>query len=86
MVDLMHHLTNLLFFGIPFLYYYINPHSSIISYNFINNVFLVEIYLSFGISSLATFECGSRAGFFEILVILSTIKLPTRCPIASAVF
>ena len=77
MVDLMmHHLTNLLFFGI-FLYYYINLNSSIIFY-----LSCGDIYLSFDISLLAAFECDSLAGFFEILVILSAIKLPTRSPLA----
>ena len=47
----------------------------------------MEIYkISFGISLLAAFECGSLAGFFEMPVILAAIKLPTRSPLASAVF
>ena len=77
----MHHLTNLLVFSIPLLYCYINLNSSI--------VFCLssgDTYLSFGISLLTTFECCSLVGFFEILVILSAIKLPTRSPLASAVF
>ena len=78
---MMHHLTNLLFFGIPLLHYYINLNSSIILC-----LSCGGIYLSFGISLLTTFECGSLAGFFEILVILSAILLPNRSPVASAVF
>ena len=77
----MHQLTNLLLFGTPLLYYYINLNSSIIFC-----LSCGEIYLCFGISLLATFECGSLAGFFEILVILFAIELPTRSPVASAVF
>ena len=78
---MMHHLTNLLFFGIPLLYYYINLNSSIIFC-----LFCGDIYLSVGISLLSAFECGSLAGFFEIFVILSAIELPIRSPLASAVF
>ena len=77
----MHHLTDLLFFSIPSLYYYINLNSSIIFC-----LSCGDIYLSFGISLLTSCECGSFAGFFEILVILSAIILPTRSPVASAVF
>ena len=78
---MMHHLTNLLFFGNPLLYYYINLNSSII--------FCIssgDICLSFGISLLTTFGCGSFVGLFEILVILFAIVLTTRSPVASAVF
>ena len=82
MIDLMmHHLTNLLFLGIPLLYYYINLNSSIIVC-----LSCGDISLSFGISLLTTRECVSLAAFFEILVILSEIKLPARSPFASAVF
>ena len=77
----MHHLTNLLFFGIPLLYYYINLNSSIIFC-----LYCGDIYLSFGISLLTAFEWGSLAGFFQILVILSAIKLTTKSPLGSAVF
>ena len=78
----MHHLTNLLFFGIPLLYYYINLTSSIIFCRSCGN-----IYLSFGILLLDSFEFNSvkrSVDFFEILVILSAILLPTRSPVASA--
>ena len=77
---MIHYLANLLF-GIPLLYYYINLNSSIIFC-----LSCGDIYLSFGISLLTTFECGSLVGFFEILVILSAIKLSTRSPVASAFF
>ena len=56
----MNHVTGLLYFGIPLLYYYIDLNSSILfclSYG--------DIYLSFGISMLESFECGSFAVFFE---------------------
>ena len=76
---MMHHLTNLLFFGIPLLYYYINLNSSIVFCLSCGNI-------SFFWYLLTTFECGSLAGFYETLVILSAIKLPTRSPLASAVF
>ena len=74
---------NLLFFGFHLLlyYYYINLNSSIIFC-----LSCGDIYLSFGISLLTAFEFGSLAEFFEILVILSAIKLPTRPSLASAVF
>ena len=82
----MHHLTNLLFFGIPLSSYYINLNSSIISCLSCGN-----IYLSFGISLFALFDCNSSSCdffvvFFETLVILSAVLLPTRSPVASAVF
>ena len=82
----MHHLSLLLFFGIPLLYYYINLTSSIICclpYG--------DIYVSFGISLLASFddnsfECNCLGDFFETLVILSAILLPIQSPVSSAVF
>ena len=54
MVDLMHYLLNLLFFGILLLYYYINFNSSIICC-----LSCGEMYLSFGISLSDSFECNS---------------------------
>ena len=82
----MHHLSNLLYFGIPLLYYYINLNSSIICC-----LSCGDIYLSFGISLLASFddnsfECNSFGDFFETLVILSAILLPLKSPVASAAF
>ena len=50
----MHHLSNLLFFGIPLLYYYRNLNSSIICcFSF------GDIYLFGGISLLASFDDNS---------------------------
>ena len=77
----MHHLKKLLFLGIPLLYYHIILNSSIIFC-----LSCGDIYLSFGISLLATLECGLLAGFFETLVILFAIVLPTRSRVASTVF
>ena len=76
----MHHLSNLLFFCIPLLYYYINLNSSIICC-----LSCGDIYLSFDISLLASFGENSL-NFFEFLVILSAILLPNKSPIVSAVF
>ena len=63
----MHHLSNLLFFAILLLYYYINLNSSIICC-----LSCEDIYLSFGISLLASceynsFECNSLGDFFETI-------------------
>ena len=79
----MHHLSNLLIFGIPLLYYYINLNSSIICC-----LSCGDIYLSFDISLLASFDdnsfqWNSFGDFFEcnsiqILVILSPILLPIK--------
>ena len=77
----MHHLTDLLFFRITLLYYYINLNSSIIFC-----LSCGDIYLSFGISLLTTFGCGSLVGFFEIFVILFAVVFPTKSPVTSAVF
>ena len=58
--------------------------------------FCGDIYLSFGISLLASFddnslECSSFEwnsfrDFFDVLVILSEILLPIKSPVPSAVF
>ena len=80
MVDLMCRLSNLLFFGIPLLYY-INLNSSIIlCFSF------GGIYLSFSISLLTSFDCiSSFCDFFEgFAVILSAILLPIKSPVAPA--
>ena len=82
----MHHLSNLLFFGIPLLYYYINLNSSIIfclSYG--------DIYLSFDISLFVYLIATDHLVafylfFFLILVILSAILSPIRSSVAMAVF
>ena len=91
MVDLMCRLSNLLFFGIPLLYYYISLNSSIIF-----RLSFGGIYLSFGISLLTSFNCISLlCDFFDALVtsfglgfavILSAILLPIKSPAASAFF
>ena len=75
MADLMRYLSNLLFFGIPLLYY-INLNSSIIFC-----ISFGEIYLSLGVSLLTSF-----CDFCDALVILSAILLPIKSPVASAVF
>ena len=77
----MHHLSNLVFFGIPLLCYYINLNSSIIY-----GLSCGDLYLSFGISLLASFECNSLGDYFEELVILSAILLPSKSPVASPIF
>ena len=75
MFDLMCRLLDFLFFGIPLLYY-VSFNSSIILC-----LLLGEIYLSFGISLLTSSDCD----FFDALVILSTILLPIKSPVAFAV-
>ena len=82
----MHHLPNVLFFGIPLLYYYINLNSSIICC-----LSSGDIYLSFGISLLASFEdnsleCNFLGDFFDVHVILSAILLPFKSPVTSSAF
>ena len=82
MVDLMHCLTNTLFFDIPLLYHYISLNSSIISC-----LFSGDMYLSFGVSdsSLASLFCGFL-DFSETVVILSAILLLIKSSVTSAVF
>ena len=77
----MHHLSSLLFFGIPLLYYYINLNSSIICC-----LSCGDIYLSFGISLLASFEGNPFRDFFETLATLSEILLAIKSPVAPAAF
>ena len=72
-------LSELLFFGIQLLYS-VSFNSSI---SFCLS--LGEIYLSFGISLLTSFDCiSSLCGFFDALVISSAILLPIKSPVASA--
>ena len=80
MVDLMCRLSNLLFFGIPLLYY-ISLNSSIIF-----RLSFGGIYLSLGISLLTSFDSiSSFCDFFEgFTVILSAILLPIKSPVAPA--
>ena len=78
----MHHLSNVLFFGIRLLYYYINLNSSIVCC-----LSCGDIYLFFDISLLASFECnsvddnpfgGNPLDFFDVIVIWSAILLPIK--------
>ena len=73
MVDLTCRLSNLLFFGIPLLYY-VSFNSSIIFC-----LSLGEICLSFGISLLTSFDrISSFCDFFYAHVILSATLLPIK--------
>ena len=82
MVDLMYCLAYLLLFDIPLLYYYINLKSSII--------FCVssgDIYLSSVISLSCSFVTVSQLfcdKVFETFVILPSILLPIKLPVAFA--
>ena len=78
-------LTNLLFFHIPLLYYYISLSSSIVCCLFSDDMYLflvVALSTSASVSSFGKF----LVDFFERLVILSAILLPIKSPVASAVF
>ena len=80
----MYHLSDLLFFGIPLLYYHINLNSSMICC-----LFCGDIYLSFRISLLASF-LGNSLDFFDVrecnsVVTLLAILLPIKSLVASAV-
>ena len=88
MGDLMHCLRNFLFLDILLLYCYTKINSSIICF-----LFSGDMYLSFGVSdsSLASLFCGfldcnSVEDVFEKLIISSSILLPIKSPVASAVF
>ena len=82
MVDLTYCLTNLLFFDISLLYYYINLSSSVSCC-----LFCGDIYLSFGISiSLLASSKLFFEDFFEAMVILSAILLPNKSPVAFSFF
>ena len=73
----MYCLTNVLFFDIPWLYYYINFISSILFC-----LFYGDVYLSLGICYHMQFVTGSELFFckvFEILVIL--LKIRIRSPV-----
>ena len=84
MAHLVYYLTNLWFFDIPLLCLYINLRSSIF--------FCLssgDVYLSIGISLSCSFVIVSELFCSELLetfVILSTILLPIKSPVASAVF
>ena len=82
MVDLMHCLTNSLFFDIPLLHYCTSLNSSINCCLFSGDMYLC---FSSSDSSLAPLFCGF-SDFLETLVISSAILLPIKSPIPSAVF
>ena len=85
MVDLILCLTNLLFFGIPLLYYYTNLNSSTTCCLSSGDVYLfLGVALSTPTSVLSL--GNSLADFFETLVIFSVILLPIKSSVASAVF
>ena len=84
MVNMGYYLTNLLFFDIPLLYYYIR-------YQIINN------FLSFFWRYMSFFRCFSIffisncfwvifCEFLETFVILSAIVSPIKSPVTSTVF
>ena len=84
MVDLMHYLTDLLFFSIPLLYCYIILNSSIICCLSSGDMYL------FYVASISSF-CNSLGDFFECksvepFIILSEILLPIKPPVGSAGF
>ena len=84
MIDFVYCLTNLLFFDIPLLYYYINLRSS--------TIFCLssgDIYLSLGISlpySFVTVFESFYSELLEVFIILLAILLPIKSPVVSAVF
>ena len=78
MVDLMYCPINVLFFNIALLYY-VNISSSII--------FCLssgDLHLSFGM--YVSFKLFSECNFLDELLILSTVLIPIKSPVASAVF
>ena len=79
MVDFVYCLTNLLFFNISLLHYYINLRSSIISC-----LSLGDMYLSLGISLSCSSITVSELYCCEVsetFVILSTISLQIKSPV-----
>ena len=78
----MHCLKKSLFFNIPLLYFYTSLNSAIICC-----LFSVDMHLSFGTSdsSLTSSFCGFLE-FLETLVVLSSILLPIKSPVASSAF
>ena len=85
MVNLMFCLKNLLFFGIPLLYYYTNLNSSIICCLSSGDMYLFLV-VALSTSTSVSLFCNFFADFFETLVILSAILLPIKSPVASVVF
>ena len=87
MIDLAYYLTNLLFFGVALLYYYINLRSSIISSIFLEIFLSLGIFLANPIYSVSFFTRPELfCGIFETFVILTAILLPIKSPVASAEF
>ena len=80
MLNLVYSLTNLLFFDIPLLYYYVSLISSI-TFSLSSGDISLSLSFSFIIVS-ELFCCES----FEINVILLAILLPIKSPVASADF
>ena len=80
----MHYLTNLSFFGIPLLCYYINLRSSIIFCFYSGDINLsLGIYLSCPFVTVSELFYGK---VFETLVTLLALLLPVKSPAASAIF
>ena len=90
MVASMYCLTNLLFFDIALLYYYINLSSSIIHCLSLGYIYIyISIYLLFGISIsfLICFKLFCKFySFNDFFVILSAILLTIKSVVGSAVF
>ena len=73
MVDLVYCLTNLLFFDIPLIYYYINLRSSIISCLSSGDIYLsLAISLSYSLVTVSELFCSE---VFDIFVILPLCNL-----------
>ena len=84
MFDLVFYITNLLFFNIPLLYYYIDFRSIIFFC-----LFSGDIYLSLGIYLSRLFVTLSILLFykvFETFVVLPAILLPMKPPVVSDMF
>ena len=78
MAELVYYLTNLLFFDIPLLYYYINLRSSVILCPSSG-----DVYLCLGISLSCSFVTVSGlfcCEVFETFLILLAILLPIKSP------
>ena len=84
MFDLVYFLTNLLFFYIPLLNYYISIRSSITFYLPFGDIYLsLDISLSFSFAVVSELFCCK---VFEVFVVLLAILLPTKSSVALAVF
>ena len=79
MVDLVCGSTDLLFFDIPLINYYINFNRQVF---FLEIFLLVFLYILF-FSNVSELFCSK---FLETFVILSATLLPIKSPVASAVF